>query len=390
MKLRSLLLNVHLYLGLATGLVLAVVCLTGAILAFEKEIEQAMHPERYQVEAQGIRLPLDRVAARVEEALPGARVTGVTVHADSRRSLELTLSGKGSTRAYADPYTGALLDHHRADAGFFHAVEALHRRLLANDTGKMVVGVSTLLFLVILASGVVLWWPRDRGQLRARTRVKRGAGWKRLNHDLHVSLGIYAAVFLFVMGFTGLAWSFRWFNDGIYAVTSSPKPDPKRDRPKSVFRPGAERVPLETAYTAGLVAMRGAPSHTVAFPDDSAGSVQVRALAANAPHDRATDALYLDQYTGAVLKVDRWEGRSLGARARATFYPVHVGSIGGMPTRVLAFFACLLGATFPLSGMLIWWNKRGGRWLGRRRPRPGGERARRRVPRALARRETVG
>lgn len=378
---RDLFLQVHLWLGLATGAVIAVVCLTGAILVFEKEIEMGLNPARYYVEPAGERLPLDEVAARVRAELPETRVGVVTVHSDPRRALEVGEGGRGGAKAYVNPYTGAVLDPSVRRSEFFRMSFELHRWLLAGDTGKLIVGVSTLLFLVIILSGVVVWWPKTRRMLRARLTVQRRAGWKRVNHDLHVSLGIYTAVALFVMAFTGLAWSFEWFNDGIYKITNSPKPS--REPVKSAVVEGAERLPLETAFVAGSTALGPAEFYTLDIPREEDGAFTVRGLPVDAPHERATDAIHVDQYSGEVVKADRYAERSLGARARATFYPVHVGSIWGMPTRILFFVACVLGFTFPITGAVIWYNKRSKRWFGRK-PRPV-----RAAPRRT-KRETVG
>ena len=384
MKLRRLLLQVHLWLGLTTGAVVAVVCATGAVLAFEDEIGRALHPAWYHVKPHGARLPLDAAIARANTVLGEGRVTGVTVHADPARALELRLDGEdgAADRAFADPYTGRMLGRYRSDATFFHLTEDVHRRLLAGEVGKRVVGVSTVAFLVILASGAVLWWPRGRRGLRARLTVRARAGWKRLAHDLHVSLGVYAVGFLFVMAFSGLVWAFKWFEDGIYTVTRTAKHD--ATPPPSVYRPGATPAPLDAAFRTARGALGAAATYTITLPKDSAAALAVRAVPHGAPHPRATDAVFLDAYTGAVVKLDRYGDRSLGARTRAAFYPLHVGSMGGLTTRVLYLLACVLGATFPVTGALIWFNTRSARWRKRwdvrRAARPAAPGTSREVP----------
>jgi len=97
---------------------------------------------------------------------------------------------------------------------------SLHRWLLGGDTGKLIVGICTLLFLFILITGIILWWPKTKNILLHRLKIKSNGGWKRLNHDLHIVLGFYCAIFLFLFAFTGLAGSFSWFNKGIYKATN--------------------------------------------------------------------------------------------------------------------------------------------------------------------------
>ncbi len=356
MSLRTLALKIHLYLGLVTGLVLAVVCFTGALLTFEREIGEATHPARYFAPGDGPRLSLDEVVRRVGAALPEARIQGVTVHADPTRTLELPI--EGGVTAYADPRTGAVVERvARAETGW-HLVMRLHRYLLGGDIGKRVVGVCVLIFLLILITGVWIWWPKSRRQLRARTRIATGLGWRRLNYDLHVSAGIFCAVFLFAMAFTGLMWSFEWFNAGMYAVagsTAAPSPEPP-PRP----RPDATPATLDAVYAAAAAVP--SPFHRIRLPKEPGAAFAVRVLPEDAANDYATDVLYADPYTGEVVARARAGDRAGGARLRLWFHAIHFGTIGGWPTRIVWGLAALIGASFPITGALIWINRRRRRW----------------------------
>jgi uncharacterized iron-regulated membrane protein len=104
----------------------------------------------------------------------------------------------------------------------------LHRWLL--DTrpedgsiywGKVIVGISTLLMVIIILTGVVIWWPKSLKALKHRVSVKVRMGWHRLFYDLHVAGGIYATLLLLVMALTGLTWSFKWYKDIAYSLIDS-------------------------------------------------------------------------------------------------------------------------------------------------------------------------
>src|SRR5215213_3899716 len=125
---------------------------------------------------------------------------------------------------------------------------AMHRWLLGsnNGPGKYITGISTLLFLFILITGIILWWPKTKNILQQRLKIKSTAGWKRLNHDLHIVLGFYSSIFLFVFAFTALAWSFEWFNKGIYKVTSSSM---KAEAPASVNNENFKRISFDSALS---------------------------------------------------------------------------------------------------------------------------------------------
>ena len=104
---------------------------------------------------------------------------------------------------------------------FFQTTRELHRWLMdapaakgQKSVGKAVVGVTTLLLVVILVSGLVIWIPRTRKALKHRLKVSCNKGWRRFWYDSHVALGFYAALFLLVMALTGLTWSFGWYRKG--------------------------------------------------------------------------------------------------------------------------------------------------------------------------------
>ncbi len=372
--------NIHLYLSLACGLVIAVVCFTGAVLVFEKEFQQLLYPERYRVAAGGQRVPLGEAVAAVAQKEAEARVSAVKIYADPARTVEISYrkeeaSGKaagepggkggpprggeggkgGGSQAFVNPYTGQVVAWQSQRSPFFFTMFSLHRWLLAGDTGKLIVGVSTSVFLFILLTGIVLWWPQNKKILRQRLRLKLDGGWKRLNHDLHIVVGFYAAIFLFAFAFTGLAWSFQWFNDGIYWVTGTEnvRPDP----PLSTPRDGAAAVTPDEVLAAARRESPGAEFYNIQLPKDSAGAFSVVLMPRGAAHERASDQLFFDQYTGALLGKTLFTEKNLGQRVRATFYPVHVGSIAGLPGRIVAFLACVAGVTFPVTGVILWLNR---------------------------------
>ncbi|QIL75183.1 PepSY-associated TM helix domain-containing protein [Hymenobacter sp. HDW8] len=382
--------TIHLYLSLASGLVIAILCLTGAVLVFEKELEQAWHSERYFVEAPATqpRLSLQQITQAVQASVPDAKVTGMKVYADPLRTVEVSLAGGkpgkegataqagpagnaggakagekpkgggeggGGPKYFVNPYSGQVIGPYVYRDTFFYTMFALHRGMVAGAVGKFVVGVSTLFFLFIIGTGVVLWWPATGKVLRQRLSVKWDASWKRLNHDLHIVLGFYSALFLFVFAFTGLAWSFEWFNKGIFTLTNSEMKGP--EPPKSVVAAAGSRLTYDAAYDVARQQMPTAQNFSIQLPKDSAESVRVAMLPKNAPHESANDELYLDQYNGQVLGKLAFEDRNLGQRVRRTFKPVHTGSIYGLPSKIIALIVCVLGFTFPITGVILWLNR---------------------------------
>lgn len=384
--------RIHLYLGLVTGLALTITCGTGAILVFEGELQHLLHRDRYFVEAGAMPLSVEELAARVKAARPGVKVTGVKLYADAERTVEVTYSEKeggkgkkeekasvekqgkasarqapdgkggeakekkpkreGGARAFVNPYTGEVVEWYNYRETGFYTVFALHRWLLSEDWGKMVVGVCTLIFLVIIATGLVLWWPKNKAILKQRLKMKTWRG-KRGNHDWHVVLGFYCAIPLFIFAFTGLAWSFEWFNNGIYRVTGTSPELPKP--PKSAFVEAADPASPDAVLARVRSAKKGAEFFQISFPKDSTGALTVSVLPESAPFETATTAYHFDQYNGTLLKRIRYADRNAGQRVRSAFKPIHTGSIWGLPSKIIAFITCLVGTTMPLTGTLMWW-----------------------------------
>jgi uncharacterized iron-regulated membrane protein len=401
--------TVHLWLGLASGLIIVFVCLTGSILAFEQEIEQAWHRERYFVApATTPRLPLAQLAEAVKAHQPKAKIGGFKLYADPTRTVEVSLAGGsggpgakggergasekgvgqmpgeprsegsgkggkegskgeggkggkgegGGPRIFVNPYTAAITGELNPRDNFFKTVEQLHRGLVAGKIGKLVMGVSATVFLFILGTGLVLWWPTARKALKPRLKVKWGSGWKRLNHDFHISLGFYSSVFLFIMALTGVGMSFDWVGAGINKLTHSPL---KRPEPPTSAAPAVAGTAPFAADAVLALARQQAPdaeSYTVQMPKESTGSIRVAVLRPGAITENATDEVYLDQYSGQVISRQTYAERPVGQRIRALFKPVHTGAIFGLPTKILAFVFGLLGATFPITGTIMWLNRR--------------------------------
>ncbi|MCI1186316.1 PepSY domain-containing protein [Hymenobacter sp. DH14] len=406
---KSFIRTIHLWLGLGTGLLIVFVCLTGSILAFEQELEHAWHPARYFVQpATTPRLQLAQLASAVQARKPKAKISSFKLYADPTRTVEISLAGNdkggkggerggpgrmgqergpdasrlpragrqnensgkggperggkpkgegGGPRVFVNPYTAAITGELNPRDNFFKTVEQLHRGLVAGPVGKLVMGVNATIFLFILGTGLVLWWPTARKALKPRLTVKWGSGWKRLNHDFHISLGFYASLFLFIMALTGVGMSFDWVGAGINKLTHSPL---KRPEPPTSAAPAAGTAPLAADAVLALARQQApdAETYTLQMPKEPTGSIRVAVLRPGAITENATDEAYFDQFSGRLISSQTYAQRPVGQRIRGLFKPVHTGAIFGWPTKLLALVIGLLGATFPITGTIMWLNRR--------------------------------
>ena len=222
---RKIFKQIHIWLSIPLGLVIATTCFSGAMLVFEKEISRMVQSDYYYVEeVKGEPLPLDELQAMVETTLDeGKGVQSVEIDSDPERSYGFKV-GRRQT-IYVDQYTGEILGMPER-LEFFQTMFRLHRWLMDDRPedksavywGKMIVGVSTLLMVIIILSGIILWWPKRLKALKHRSKIALRKGWHRFWYDLHAVGGIYATILLLIMALTGLVWSFEWYRDGFYAL----------------------------------------------------------------------------------------------------------------------------------------------------------------------------
>jgi uncharacterized iron-regulated membrane protein len=354
---KKLIQKLHLVLGFASGLVVLVVSLTGSLLVFEHELEEAVAYDRFFVQSPGTgRLPADALLARVRAAYPGRRVSGFEMDANPRKTIRVQLD-EPRTVVFVNPYSGQLQGEQAYDARFFTTVLKLHRYLLAKETGKAVTGISCVVFVLMLLSGVVLWWPRNAAFLRERLRIRVKARWRRVNYDMHSVAGFYAAFPLLVIALTGLVWSYKPVNQAIFLLLDG-KPQDK-SKPVSVRMgetPGEWTYETLVAQTHAQYAFPG--DLTVTLPKDDSASVVVAKEDLSAALPNVVSFLYFDQYSGKLLKAEPYATVSRGMKVRRAVYPIHTGSVGGLFTKVIALLVSLFAASLPVTGFLIWWGRR--------------------------------
>ena len=378
--------KIHLWLSLPLGIVLTVVCLSGAVLVFEGEITRALHPELYRVAAPADARPLrpsqlaDRIGGQMPDSL---HLVSLQLSARSDEPCMAAFRETGRRQLSVDPYTGNVNGWAESPA-FFGTVRKLHRWLLdpppskgEKSVGKAIVGVSTLALVLILVSGLILWIPRSRKALRNRLKVSYSDGRRRFWHDSHVTLGFYATLLLLVMALTGLTWSFGWYRTAAYALFGGPqqtvaaqeKPSRKADsgnrheRERSGERTAGReqgKRPAETEarpfdYAVWDEVLEQLTAHCTAYK--TIVLTQTEAQVARQSAMRRIDRATFDPRSGSLAEITRYEETPRQQRLRGWFYAFHTGTWGGIWTKILYFLAALIGASLPLTGYWLWWRR---------------------------------
>lgn len=348
--------KVHLWLSLPVGLIITIICITGAILSFETEILESYYPDRYFVkEVKETKIPLDQLIPLVNEQLKDNTVAGIKVSSDPQRTYIASLTEGFRISAFVDPYTGELKGTYSFRDSFFYTMMSLHRWLMdgSRTWGKYTVGITTLLFVFILISGLVWWAPTDKKKLKSRFTIKTKSGLKRFFHDLHVSLGIYVCVFLLISALTGLMWSFEWYRDGVCKLFGVEVPPVKEGRNGN--KEG--KKPKEINYQSWQASLdnlaKEVPQNQYITVSDGSATV----LDKSAPHLRATDKYSLDEKSGEIIKASLFADQKSVSKIMSWAYALHVGAYGGIIIRILTCLACIIGGTLPLTGYYIFYLK---------------------------------
>jgi uncharacterized iron-regulated membrane protein len=362
---RRALFQVHLWLGLITGLYILVVCVTGAALVFRIDMQRVLHPNLFTPSAAGP--PADAVAIldSVARAYPGERVSGIDAPTTGRPTyLAYTSSGDRFRTLLLDPATATMLGE-LAETTFVRTLQDLHFDLLGGRTGRIVNGAGAIVLSLMCLTGVVIWWP-GRSNWQRSLVVDWRRNWKRVLFDLHSAVGFLTAAFTLMWGVTGVYFAFpAAFRSMVDRISPLTRTQTLQSGARNGREPLTWRVLVDEA-------MRHAPGQHVArvvlpSSETAAFLVQFSQIRPTAP-GADLHSVYLDQYSGARVNAAA-STQTLGDMVMAWVAPLHVGNFAGDGIRVAWL---LLGLAPPLlfvSGFIMWWTRVvRTRWERARRP----------------------
>lgn len=359
--LREVWFQLHWFVGITAGTLLAVIGLTGAILAFEDEIVEAINPGVFSVPVeQGPRLAPEQVLRAAQQAHPNEKVTSLTFKADPGSSVGVRFAPPPGERrgleVHSHPYSGALLPAVRG-AEVFHFVDSLHRwLLLPRAPGRIVLGILALCLVGLALSGLYLRWPRKkdwRSWLTFNTKLRgRSFLWA-----LHAIAGTWALVAYLVVAGTGLYWSFDIVRGTLQDWAGTPSAQQREGKPARAGRNGSADGGIDPAWQGFVSRASGWSSATVRLPERSGGAYQLTWVAQDAPHDRARNRMSLGG-DGALLKDERHADLTAGQRALTTIRPLHTGTYFGLPGRIVMMLASLALPGFAITGWMLYLGRR--------------------------------
>jgi uncharacterized iron-regulated membrane protein len=379
LPLKKILGKIHLWLGLTAGLVVFISLTAAAVFVWEKELTEWYHRDKIFVpEVKAARLPFNLILENARKAARGNNVSFVTLDRDPSKAYEFTnfkeakepgwlymSSMEHYQHIYVDPYTGKVLGVVDLPRDWIFNTRMLHQCLLLRyDVGHYIVGGATLIIFVMIITGIVLWWPKNKAALKQRLwfKWKPSTKWKRKNYDLHNIGGIYTFLFVLLFAVTGLVWTFDWWTNGIYRLLGNdpkkvfarpPKPAPTVDSVVHAY----DRIFADAMHRVPNWQLAGFSIPEQGIKEPGAVTAFIRFSSGTSGWDES-DAYAYHPRTGELYFSTPHDQKTLGAKWRNSNYAIHVGSIYGLPTKILACFIALYCASLPVSGFLIWRGRR--------------------------------
>ncbi|RQS68224.1 flavodoxin reductase [Burkholderia sp. Bp8963] len=353
---RSLVLQVHRWCGLTVGLVILLMAITGASIVFRPGLEPVLNRDLLTVPACTARVTLDTLAANA--AANGAAVRP----AATLDYIRLVAGRPGAPRmpsamvrftdqhfVYLNPCTGAVLGERSRYGGLLGTIEQIHRFRFMKH-GSLITGTSAILFgLLLIGGGTMLWWPRSRHGWRIAFVPGSGARGQALAYRLHRTAGIYASAILLSMVLTGLPWAFDWYAHGIYAMTGSPQP--ARPPKSAVPANDAQRQPLERFWRIAQSLSPDPQDALLHIPGKPRDPVEMYLIDRDAPHPNARTMLFIDAYTGKVLRFVPYARSSIGHKLYFWALSWHTGAVGGVFGQLLLLAGALCVPLLAFTGI---------------------------------------
>ncbi len=386
----------HFCAGLVVAPFLFILAVTGAIYLFNDEINDVLHSDKRFAVSAGPHQPISKIAASALGGHPNGKVTRIDTPTAAGRTYQVYVTpdmGK-PVRVFIDPASARVQGEYDYYYTLIGIADQLHGSLLMGDVGDAIVEIAACWGLILLATGLYLWWPRGVGILRALVPNFEASG-RRFWKSLHGATGAWTALLIAFLIVTGLPWATVWGGmfrkvtaaagvgypssvrtHGAPASTSlivrdvaggaapwtlEDMPAPQSGHHSGHTAPGAsagspagERVGLDRV--AAIVAERGMTDpYRLVFPADERGVFSAYTYPDQPEGQRS---IYIDQYSGEVIRDIGFKDYGIAAKAVELGVQLHMGNYFGVINQVVMLIPCIGIVALSITGPCMWWLRR--------------------------------
>ena len=374
--------KLHLWFGLSVGIIIFIVSLSGTLYVFKDEIQNSLRKKAIYVKnvdagkkPLSINLLREKLSLELHEKHP---ISAVEIPLDKNKSYRFFYyekSKKGwnyfqqvliSKQVYVNQYTGQILAVYNEKYDVFTILKYIHWSLLLNsEWGPYVVGIPTVLFIIMLITGIILWWPKNKNARKGRFwfNWKNIKNWKRKNYDLHNVLGFYASFIALLLSITGIYFAYPYvknvFNFALSGSVNLPK-EKEIKSPDSLMAKNENIFDLAAAQTEKLYS--GSASFRISLNGKNKKGKELKNLPITiyGQEGRFSERslLTFDKYSGKLLADRPHQKLTIAEKYSNANYDIHTGSYFGIVGKIIWFIAGLMCTSLPVTGFLVWWGKR--------------------------------
>ena len=354
-------LKIHLYGGLWFGVLLILLSLTGSILVFEHEIDRFLNHELLTLSKSAATATepasIDESISEIRQSYPAKEIRFLNFPSDSSATIEAWLGGEPEyTYVYVNPYSAEITGSRTGNSSFTTFMHELHAHLLTGETGSIIVGISGIVLVLLCFSGIILWIPKA-GKLLKSITVTFGKKFKRVNYDLHRSVGFWTCLLLLLFAVTGSALVFYTGSESLLGTLLNEKTE---NAAPPASKPQAHDI--TNIYERALDKAKGLfPEARISFlylPQSKTDVITVRMRQPAEWHPNGRTFVYLDRYSLEIRGIEDGLNTKTSTSIMNMMYPLHIGSFGGYLIKWIYFITGLAPALLTITGGIIWWLRK--------------------------------
>jgi uncharacterized iron-regulated membrane protein len=358
-KLKKWIVKIHLWLGLTSGIIVFIVAITGTIFVFHDEVRDLTQSWRkITPEDKPFVLP-SKLLDSVKQRFPGTDANMVVYQNNDRPAHIYVEIDNVPHNVYFNPYSGEITHLQNLDTDFFLIIEKIHMYLLLPpEIGKQVVGISTIIFIVMLITGIILWWPKKWKNSSMNFKIKWNARWRRVNYDWHRVTGFYSFLLALIIAITGLSFSYEWMHDSLYVLGNFGKEHPEDEVISTIEEP-VTTLKSNAIDIAFSETVKNLPNSGMYFVWNQGEELPIVTGAyPNSLEFHHQSNFYFHPKNGELLENHFYKDKSTGLKLQEMNYGLHTGQYFGLTGKIIAFIISLFVASLPISGFFIWWGRR--------------------------------
>ncbi len=349
----------HLWLGMITGPLVFIISFTGVLYAFQFEILTFTQEFRKVPHYNGMPILPSEIKNIAQKRHPHQQIHSV-LYGESIDAVQVIYYEfeKHYFIDFHHPESGEYLGTHDAQNGFFPWILRGHYQLwLPQKIGRPLVGIVTIVFLATLITGLLLWLPKNKKQLKERLRPTFKGNFTRKNYLFHRSFGFYCLLIGVIFSLTGLVWAFDEVRNKYFSILTYGRTFQEYSEPisKSTSDPLKNMdILFKSKYNKNNLGY-----FEIHFPESTNSPIVINI---NPHHDKyyAIDYQYFDQQSLQELKVEHMWGHypdSKSPKLLRMNYDLHTGGYFGLIGKTIAFLASLVISALPITGFVIWYKR---------------------------------